>query len=183
MKILRFDASLAERIGSRPFEVKLASSIALAEGMGEAHAYVLYFEPGVRSARTKPASVSSSSLCPETAGLRARMAAVARSPKADCSFIGRSEIHSKGSETGLTALMVQVRDLALLALLATAPNRMEREQVVSQFSVRECSACGRLPGSELDRACDYRLADDRAHEGRVPGAVAVAIRVVALARC
>ncbi len=46
MKILRFDASVAERIGSRPYEVKLASSIALAEGDGEVHAYVVYFEPG-----------------------------------------------------------------------------------------------------------------------------------------
>ena len=46
MKILRFDAGLAERIGWRPDDVKLTSSIAVAEGAGEAHAYVLYFEPG-----------------------------------------------------------------------------------------------------------------------------------------
>jgi hypothetical protein len=46
MKILSFDASLAEPIRSRQYAVKLASSIALAEGKGEAHAFVLYFEPG-----------------------------------------------------------------------------------------------------------------------------------------
>jgi hypothetical protein len=36
MQILRLDASLAERIGPRPYEVKLASSLELAEGEGEA---------------------------------------------------------------------------------------------------------------------------------------------------
>jgi hypothetical protein len=46
MEILRFSASLAERIGQRPYDVKLASSIEFAAGEGEAHAYVLYFEPG-----------------------------------------------------------------------------------------------------------------------------------------
>lgn len=30
-------------------------------------------------------------------------------------FISRGEIHSKGSETGMTALMVQVRDVRLVA--------------------------------------------------------------------
>jgi hypothetical protein len=46
MEVLRCDASLAERIGPRPYEVTLTSSIALAEGQGEAHAYVLYFGAG-----------------------------------------------------------------------------------------------------------------------------------------
>ena len=46
MEILRFSAGLAEAIGWRPYEVELASSIKLAEGEGEAHAHVIYFEPG-----------------------------------------------------------------------------------------------------------------------------------------
>ena len=46
MEILRFSASLAERIGYRPYDVKLASSIEIAKGEGEAHAYVLYLEAG-----------------------------------------------------------------------------------------------------------------------------------------
>jgi hypothetical protein len=32
----------------------------------------------------------------------------------EAAFIERGEVHSKGSETGLTALMVQVRDLTPL---------------------------------------------------------------------
>ena len=47
MEILRFTAGLAEAIGWRiKYEVERASSIKVAEGEGEAHAYVIYFEPG-----------------------------------------------------------------------------------------------------------------------------------------
>jgi len=46
VQVLRFSASVAERIGQRPYEVNLASSIELAKGEGDAHAYVIYFEPG-----------------------------------------------------------------------------------------------------------------------------------------
>ncbi len=115
MKILRFDASLAEQIGSRPYEVKLASSIELAKGEGEAHAYVLYFDPG-------------GEIGPHEAGFGQLFVALSGDgwvaggdgehvPLAEghAALIQRGEIHSKGSETGLTALMVQVRDLAPLA--------------------------------------------------------------------
>jgi quercetin dioxygenase-like cupin family protein len=116
MKILRIDASLAEPIGSRPYAVKLASSIAVAAGAGEAHAYVLYFEPG-------------GEIGPHEAGFGQLFVALSgagwvaggdgeRLPLAEgqAAFIERGETHAKGSETGLTALMVQVRDLAALAL-------------------------------------------------------------------
>src|SRR5580765_902232 len=116
LRILRIEASLAERIGSRPYEVTLASSIPLAEGEGEAHAYVLYFEPG-------------GEIGPHEAGFGQLFFAVLGNgwiaggdgerlslAEGQAAFIHRGEIHSKGSETGLTALMVQVRDLAALAL-------------------------------------------------------------------
>jgi quercetin dioxygenase-like cupin family protein len=112
MEILHFDARLAEPIGSRPYAVRRASSIAVATGEGEAHAYVLYFEPG-------------GEIGPHEAGFGQLFVAVAgagwvaggdgeRLPLAvgQAAFIERGEIHAKGSETGLTALMVQVRDLA-----------------------------------------------------------------------
>jgi quercetin dioxygenase-like cupin family protein len=116
VQILRFDASLAERIGPRPYEVKMASSLELAEGEGEAHAYVVYFEPG-------------GEIGPHEAGFGQLFVALSgsgwvaggegeRVPLAEgqAAFIQRGEIHSKGSETGLTALMIQVRDLTALAL-------------------------------------------------------------------
>lgn len=44
--ILRLDASLAEPIGERPYDVRRASAVELVEGEGEAHAYVVHLEPG-----------------------------------------------------------------------------------------------------------------------------------------
>ena len=115
MQILHLAASRAERIGARPYEVKLTSSIALADGEGEAHGYVLYFEPG-------------GAIGPHEAGFGQLLFAVAgdgwvagrdgrrlQLAEGQAAFIQRGEIHSKGSETGLTALMIQVRDLTLLA--------------------------------------------------------------------
>ena len=111
MKILRLDASAADRIGARPYDVKLTSALELAAGSGEAHAYVLYFEPG-------------GEIGPHEAGFGQILVAVAgngwvagedgmRRPLAEgnAAFISRGEQHSKGSESGLTALMIQVRDL------------------------------------------------------------------------
>ena len=46
MRIIRPETGMADPIGGRPYPVKLASSIKLAEGEGEAHAYVVYVEPG-----------------------------------------------------------------------------------------------------------------------------------------
>lgn len=114
MKILRFDPSAAEPIGTRLYEVDRAASTEVAEGSGEAHAYVIYFEPG-------------GIIGPHEAGFGQIFFAVAgdgwaagedgeRVPVAEgeAAFIHRGEVHSKGSETGMTALMIQVRDLAVL---------------------------------------------------------------------
>jgi quercetin dioxygenase-like cupin family protein len=111
MEVLRCDASLAERIGPRPYEVTLTSSIALAEGQGEAHAYVLYFGAG-------------GEIGPHEAGFGQLLFAVSGDgwvagadgervslPEGHVAFIRRGEVHAKGSDTGLTALMIQVRDL------------------------------------------------------------------------
>jgi quercetin dioxygenase-like cupin family protein len=116
VQILRFDPSLAEPIGPRPYEVKLASSIELAEGEGEAHAYVVYFEPGgeigPHEARFGQlfVALSGEGWLAGGAGERVPLA------EGQAAFIRRGEIHSKGSETGLTALMIQVRDLTPLAV-------------------------------------------------------------------
>ena len=115
MEVLRFSASLAERIGQRPYDVKLASSIKLAEGEGEAHAYVIYFEPG---GVIGPHEAGFGQIllavagCGWVAGADEQRIALA---EGEAAFIGRGEVHSKGSETGMTAFMVQVRDMTPLA--------------------------------------------------------------------
>ena len=111
MRILRLDASAATPIGPRPYEVRLVSSIAVADGEGEAHVHVQHFEPG-------------GVIGPHEAGFGQLFLAASgdgwvaggdgvRQPLAqgDAAFIERGEIHSKGSDTGMVACMVQVRDL------------------------------------------------------------------------
>lgn len=114
MEILPISPNLAEPIGKRPYSVKLASSIKLAEGEGEAHAYVIYFQPG-------------GVIGPHKAGFCQILLAVAGSgwiagaddqrvalAQGNAAFIPRGEVHSKGSERGMTAFMVQVRDMTPL---------------------------------------------------------------------
>ena len=111
IKILKPDLTVAELIGSRPYEVKLTSSIKLAAGEGEAHAYLLFFEPGGEIGPHE-AGLGQLFFAVQGAGWVAGCDAV-RLPLAtgQAALIDRGEVHSKGSDTGLTALMIQVRDL------------------------------------------------------------------------
>jgi quercetin dioxygenase-like cupin family protein len=114
MQILRPDPDGADQIAGRPYETTLARSTKLAEGQGEAHAYVVYLEPG-------------GVIAPHEAGFGQLFVALRgrgwvagddgrRLPldEGEVAFVHRGEVHSKGSETGTTALMVQVRELAPL---------------------------------------------------------------------
>ena len=91
--------------------MNLASSIELAKGEGDAHAYVIYFEPG-------------GIIGPHEAGFGQILFAVAGSgwvaggdgqrialAEGEAALISRGEVHSKGSESGMTAFMIQIRDL------------------------------------------------------------------------
>jgi quercetin dioxygenase-like cupin family protein len=115
MEILRFDATVAERIGRRPYPVRLASSIELAEGDGEAHAYAIQFEPGGEIGAHEAGfgqlflAVAGNGWVAGADGERVPLS------EGEVAFIRRGEIHSKGSETGMTAFMVQVYDLNRLA--------------------------------------------------------------------
>jgi quercetin dioxygenase-like cupin family protein len=109
VEILRFDAGLAERITE--YESKFAAAVAVADGAGEAHVYVVYLEPGAE-------------IGPHVAGFAQLFFAAAgsgwvagsdgervRLGEGEAAFIARGEVHSKGSKAGMTAFMVQVRDL------------------------------------------------------------------------
>jgi quercetin dioxygenase-like cupin family protein len=114
VNVLRLDASAADRIGPRPYDVKLTSALEIAKGSGEAHAYVLYFEPGGEIGPHEAGfgqilfAVAGDGWVADEDGVRRKLAA------GDAAFIPRGEQHSKGSESGLTALMIQVRDLAVV---------------------------------------------------------------------
>jgi quercetin dioxygenase-like cupin family protein len=109
VEILRFDAGRAEQITE--YESKLAAAAAVADGAGETHVYVLYLEPG-------------GEIGPHVAGSGQLFFAAAGSgwvaggdgervllDEGEAAFIARGEVHSKGSDVGMTAFMVQVHDL------------------------------------------------------------------------
>jgi quercetin dioxygenase-like cupin family protein len=113
MKILRFDRSHAQRIGRRPFEVRDVSELHVAEGAGDAHAYLLYFDPGGLIGPHEAGfgqlfvAVSGHGWVAGPDGARQALA------QGEAAFIARGEVHAKGSDSGLVALMVQVRDLSV----------------------------------------------------------------------
>jgi quercetin dioxygenase-like cupin family protein len=115
VRIVRPTETAAQRIGSRPYAVRKTSSLEIAEGEGEAHAYVLYFEPGGEIGPHEAGygqlflALSGEGWVAGGDGTRQTLAT------GEAAFISRGEIHSKGSETGLTALMVQVRDFTPLS--------------------------------------------------------------------
>lgn len=114
MRIVRPSESAAERIGVRPFAVSNASSLELAEGEGEAHAYVIYLQPGGEIGPHEAGfgqlflALAGEGWVAGQDGVRQTLAT------GEAAFFARGELHSKGSETGLTALMVQVRELTPL---------------------------------------------------------------------
>jgi quercetin dioxygenase-like cupin family protein len=114
MRILPFDAAVTASIGRRPYAVDLAGSVALADGAGEAHVYAVYFEAGGVIGPHEAAfgqllvPLSGSGWVAGDDDERVPLG------EGEAAFIAPGEVHSKGSETGLAALMVQVRDLTAL---------------------------------------------------------------------
>jgi quercetin dioxygenase-like cupin family protein len=109
VEILRFDAGRAKQVTE--YESKLAAAAAVADGAGETHVYVVYLEPG-------------GEIGPHVAGSGQLFFAAAGSgwvaggdgervllAEGEAAFIARGEVHSKGSDVGMTAFMVQVHDL------------------------------------------------------------------------
>jgi quercetin dioxygenase-like cupin family protein len=101
----------AAPIGPRPYLVTGTSSVELVAGEGEAHAYLLYFEPGGEIGAHDAGfgqlfvAVAGAGWVAGPDGARMPLAA------GEAALIRRGEVHAKGSETGMTALMVQVRNL------------------------------------------------------------------------
>ena len=110
VRIVRLDIASATSIEA--FGSVGAASIRVADGNGEAHVYVVRFEPGgiigphVAGFGQLLIPTMGSGWVAGEDGVR-----VPVSPGAG-GFIARGETHSKGSEVGMTALMIQVSDLA-----------------------------------------------------------------------
>lgn len=109
------DLSLERATPIVEYEAVRAAALALGAGTGAAHVYLLSFEPGGQ-------------IGPHVAGLGQLLIPVTGSGWAaggdgvrhpvttsQAAYWGRGELHSKGSEAGMTALMIQVRDLMVEA--------------------------------------------------------------------
>lgn len=108
--------TLAE-IGLSPvtaYDSQGAASAELSNGGGESHVHVLRFAPGgaVGPHPTGFAQllvpIAGAGWVSDHTGARHDLAV------GQAAFFGRGELHAKGSERGMTAVMIQVGDLALV---------------------------------------------------------------------
>jgi quercetin dioxygenase-like cupin family protein len=109
MKLIEFTPEHARPV--ELFESVGASAVALGDGAGEAHVYCVRFGPGGKIGE-HPTGFCQLFLVIEgegwAAGADGRRAALRAGQGV---FFERGELHSKGSETGMVAVMVQVAEL------------------------------------------------------------------------
>jgi quercetin dioxygenase-like cupin family protein len=109
MKIIEFSQEYAQPI--ELFESLSASSVHLADGVGEAHVYCVYFEPGGKIGVHRAGFgqlflvIQGEGWAAGEDGRRLKLAA------GQGVYFERGESHSKGSETGMAVIMVQVAEL------------------------------------------------------------------------
>ena len=96
------------------YHSRAASAQALGDGHGEAHVYAVHFAPGGHIGQ-HPAGFGQLFCAVLGAGWVAGADGVRHEVRAgQAAVIARGEVHAKGSDTGLTALMVQIADLTRL---------------------------------------------------------------------
>ena len=111
IRILDFTAQRARAI--EQFAASGASSVDLAHGAGESHAYAVHFVPG-GAIGPHPAGFDQLFLVVQGSGWVAGADGVRMSIGTNQgAFVPRGEVHSKGSETGMLALMVQASTFSL----------------------------------------------------------------------
>lgn len=109
VQVLSENMGMPERIST--YESHGASAVRLADGHGEAHAYLLTFEAGGAIGRHEAGFgqlfivLAGAGWVAGDDGTRVEIRA------GDIVLFDRGEHHAKGSDTGMTVAMVQVRDL------------------------------------------------------------------------
>ena len=105
----RFDKAAAEAITN--YSSRHASAVHLASGEGQSHAYVVHFEPGGEIGAHETGFGQLFVVIEGSGWVRAG-SEVHQVGVGDVVRLERGEIHAKGSETGMSAVMVQMFDLA-----------------------------------------------------------------------
>ena len=114
IRLIRFTRAEAQPI--RLFESAGAFSVPIADGSGEAHAYAVHFEPGGLIG-SHPAGFDQLFLVAQGSGWVSGSDGV-RHPigPGEGAFIPRGETHSKGSDSGMLAVMLQASRYQLAEL-------------------------------------------------------------------
>jgi quercetin dioxygenase-like cupin family protein len=119
MRVIQFARAPAEPIIA--YESVAARARELAGGQGEAHVYCVRLEPGGKIGE-HPAGFGQLFLVIEGAGWAAGADGRRVEIRAGQGvYFDRGERHSKGSDRGMTALMIQVTDLRLSASASSDP--------------------------------------------------------------
>jgi quercetin dioxygenase-like cupin family protein len=109
MRIVRVNPESALPITN--YESVAASGVPIADGAGEAHVYSIVFEPG-GSIGPHEANFGQLFLPVRGSGWVAGEDGERRPVRpGEGGYISRGEVHSKGSQEGMTALMIQVHEL------------------------------------------------------------------------
>ncbi|NNL64927.1 MAG: hypothetical protein HKP30_01665 [Myxococcales bacterium] len=110
MKVVDFSATRAAAITG--YESHGATSVPLGDGEGEAHVYCLRFEPGGAIGR-HPTGFGQLLLVIEGSGwVEGGDGERVALSSGQGAWLARGEGHAKGSDQGMTAVMIQVDDLA-----------------------------------------------------------------------
>jgi quercetin dioxygenase-like cupin family protein len=114
MRVIDFSRNTAEPIGL--FESVAASSVRVGDGHGDVHVYCIYFEPG-GSIGEHPTGFGQLFLIIQGSGwVTGADGSRVSLTTGQGAFFENGERHSKGSENGMTALMVQVSQLQASAI-------------------------------------------------------------------
>jgi quercetin dioxygenase-like cupin family protein len=109
MMTLSFSERQAEPIDL--FESVRASCVRLGDGQGEAHVYCVRFDPGGMIG-AHPAGFGQLFLITEGSGwVSGQDGKRVELSAGQGAYFSRGETHSKGSDVGMTAIMIQVKEL------------------------------------------------------------------------
>jgi quercetin dioxygenase-like cupin family protein len=96
------------------FDSTGTGSVHLGFGEGEAHVYVLHFAAGGEIGRHEAAFGQLFVVVDGAGWVEGDRSERAPIVAGEAAYFRRGEVHAKGSDTGMVAVMVQVRDLDLL---------------------------------------------------------------------
>lgn len=109
VKIIDFSEERAEPI--EQFQSACASSVRLGDGHGEAHVYCVRFEPGGEIGQHPTGFGQLFLVVAGTGWVSGHDGARVELAAGQGAYFPRGELHAKGSDMGMTAIMIQVREL------------------------------------------------------------------------